>query len=148
MSATEFLVTTLLFVVIGLVWYIVALLLRLRQSEQAREQAEQARATSSRWSAELEQEHRAQLTGLQQKQAQAVRQLQHEHAMQLEALQKIVRVSEQERELEMLRAQKAQEREQHAQARANRYESLMASWSIGDDETAKVISRTMTQLPA
>lgn len=148
MSATEFLVTTLLFVVIGLVWYIVALRLRLRQSEQAREQAEQARATSSRWSAELEQEHRAQLTGLQQKQAQAVRQLQHEHAMQLEALQKIVRVSEQERELEMLRAQKAQEREQHAQARANRYESLMASWSIGDDETAKVISRTMTQLPA
>ncbi len=61
MSATEFLVTTLLFVVIGLVWYIVALRLRLRQSEQAREQAEQARATSSRWSAELEQQHRAQL---------------------------------------------------------------------------------------
>lgn len=30
MSATEFLVTTLLFVVIGLVWYIVALRLRLR----------------------------------------------------------------------------------------------------------------------
>ena len=139
---------TLLFVVIGLVWYIVALRLRLRQSEQAREQAEQARATSSRWSAELEQEHRAQLAELQQRQAQAVKQLQREHAMELEALQKAVRVSEQERELEMLRAQKAQEREQHAQARANRYESLMASWSIGDDETAKVISRTMTQLPA
>lgn len=148
MSATEFLVTTLLFVVIGLVWYIVALRLRLRQSEQAREQAEQARATSSRWSAELQQEHRAQLTELQQKQAQAVRQLQREHAMELEALQKAVRVSEQERELEMLRAQKAQEREQHAQARANRYESLMASWSIGNDETARIISRTMAQLSA
>lgn len=141
MSATEFLVTTLLFVVIGLVWYIVALRLRLRQSEQAR-------ATSSRWSAELEQEHRAQLAELQQRQAQAVKQLQREHAMELEALQKAVRVSEQERELEMLRAQKAQEREQHAQARANRYESLMASWSIGNDETARIISRTMAQLSA
>ena len=148
MSATEFLVTTLLFVVIGLVWYIVALRLRLRQSEQAREQAEQARATSSRWSAELEQEHRAQLAELQQRQAQAVKQLQREHAMELEALQKAVRVSEQERELEMLRAQKAQEREQHAQARANRYESLMASWSIGNDETARIISRIMAQLSA
>ncbi|HBP5172446.1 TPA: hypothetical protein L5674_006375 [Pseudomonas aeruginosa] len=93
-------------------------------------------------------QHRAQLTELQQKQAQAVRQLQREHAMELEALQKAVRVSEQERELEMLRAQKAQEREQHAQARANRYESLMASWSIGNDETARIISRTMAQLSA
>lgn len=133
MSTTELLVTALLFVTIGLVWYIVALRLRLRQSEQAREQAEQARATSTRWSAELEQEHRAQLTERQQKSAQAAKELQREHATALEALQEAIRVSE-------------QEREQHAQARANRYESLMASWSIGNDETAKAVSRTMTQL--
>jgi len=137
MSTTELLVTALLFVTVGLVWHIVSLRLRLRQSEQAREQAEQARASSSRWSAELEQEHRAQLAELQQKQAQAVKQLQREHAMELEALQEAVRVSEQERELATLLAQKAQVREQHAQARANRYESLMASWSIGNDETAQ-----------
>ncbi|HBP5687943.1 TPA: hypothetical protein L6A95_31920 [Pseudomonas aeruginosa] len=68
--------------------------------------------------------------------------------MELEALQEAVRVSEQARELAMRLAQKAQEREQHAQARANRYESLMASWSIGNDETAKAISRTMTHLSA
>lgn len=146
MSTTELLVTALLFVTIGLVWYIVALRLRLRQSEQAREQAEQARATSTRWSAELEQEHRAQLTERQQKSAQAAKELQREHATALEALQEAIRVSEQERELAMRLAQKAQEREQHAQARANRYESLMASWSIGNDETAKAVSRTMTQL--
>jgi len=148
MSTTELLVTALLFVTVGLVWHIVSLRLRLRQSEQAREQAEQARASSSRWSAELEQEHRAQLAELQQKQAQAVKQLQREHAMELEALQEAVRVSEQERELATLLAQKAQVREQHAQARANRYESLMASWSIGNDETAKAVSRTMTNLSA
>lgn len=148
MSTTELLVTALLFVTVGLVWHIVSLRLRLRQSEQAREQAEQARATSTRWSAALEQEHRAQLAELQQKQAQAVKQLQREHAMELEALQEAGRVSEQERELAMRLAQKAQEREQNAQARANRYESLMASWSIGNDETAKAISRTMTHLSA
>jgi hypothetical protein len=68
--------------------------------------------------------------------------------MELEALQEAVRVSEQERELATHLAQKAQVREQHAQARANRYESLMASWSIGNDETAKAISRTMTHLSA
>ena len=148
MSTTELLVTALLFVTIGLVWYIVALRLRLRQSEQAREQAEQARATSTRWSAELEQEHRAQLTERQQKSAQAAKELQREHATALEALQEAIRVSEQERELAMRLAQKAQEREQHAQARANRYESLMASWSIGNDETAKAVSRTMAHLSA